>query len=62
MVTIDLLLKKSKPLSSKQALLKEWIPQAKDEANWKSYIDAYFESCRNIEDDEEEDNNSDSGR
>jgi hypothetical protein len=56
-VTIDLLLKKSKPLSSKQAPLKEWIPLAKDEANWKFYLDAYFEACCNIE--EEEDNNSD---
>ncbi len=55
-VTIDLLLKKSKPLSSKQAPLKEWILLAKDKADWKSYIDTYFESCRNIddwEDDEE---------
>jgi hypothetical protein len=58
-VTIDLLLKKSKPLSSIQAPLKEWILLTKDEADWKSHIDTYFESCRNIKDEAEDNNNSD---
>jgi hypothetical protein len=42
---IELMLQKSNPLSSKQGLLKEWIPIATDEADWKSHKDAYFESC-----------------
>ena len=36
-------------LSNKQALLQEWIPLAKDESNWLTYIDAYFESCCNTD-------------
>jgi len=33
---------------SKQALLSQWSPLAADENIWSTYIDLYFESCRNI--------------
>jgi len=38
----------NKPLSNKQAPLKEWLPIAIDESNWIQCIDDYFNSCRNI--------------
>ena len=38
-----------KSLSSKQAPLREWIKLAKDETSWLTYIDNYFETCRNID-------------
>ncbi len=53
--TIELILQESNPLSSNQALLKEWVPIAKDETDWKAHIEAYFEACRTIEKDEESD-------
>jgi hypothetical protein len=40
---------------NKQALLREWIPLAKDEPIWMQYIDDYFESCRNIDYQDEND-------
>ena len=44
---------------NKLGLLREWIPIAKDEANWKQYIEDYFECCNNtdyqVESDEEYD-------
>ena len=48
-----------KLLSNKQALLREWIPLAKDQTNWQTYIDSYFEACRNIDYEEPDNNNSD---
>ena len=47
--TIQKILPAEKSLSSKQAPLREWIKQAKDETNWLTYIDNYFETCRNID-------------
>ena len=42
---------------NKQGLLREWIPIAKDEVNWKQHIENYFECCKNtdyqVESDEE---------
>ncbi len=32
-------------LSSSSALLKEWLPMAKDEKSWQQYIDDYFYLC-----------------
>ncbi len=55
-IIILLLLKKSKPFATKQAPLKEWIPLAKDETNWKAHINAYFEACQTTKEDDE--NNS----
>ena len=52
--TIELLLQKTQPLSSKQAPLKEWLPIAKDESNWKAHIESYFETCHEIESEDEE--------
>ena len=46
---IEKILPPDKPLSNKQAPLKEWLPLAKNESNWLEYIDAYFRSCRNID-------------
>jgi hypothetical protein len=37
------------------APLKDWLPIAKDEANWQHYIDEYFNSCRTINEDENDD-------
>ncbi len=34
-------------------MLKEGIPLAKEETNWKAHIDAYFEACWMIEEDDE---------
>jgi hypothetical protein len=56
--TIQKILPIEKKLSSKQALLREWYPLAKDQNSWTLYIDAYFEACRNI--DFEESNPTDS--
>ena len=56
--TIQRILPTKKKLSSKQAHLREWYPLAKDQATWSLYIDAYFETCRNI--DFEEPNPTDS--
>ena len=42
--SIQKILTAEKILSNKQALLREWTPLAKDENNWLTYIDAYFES------------------
>ena len=47
--SIQKILAPEKPLSSKQAPLCEWIHLAKDEASWLSYIDHYFETCRNTD-------------
>ena len=33
---------------NKQALFREWMPLAKDQASWMRYIENYFESCQNI--------------
>ena len=47
------------PPMNKLGLLREWIPIAKDAANWKQYIEDYFECCKNtdyqVESDEEYD-------
>ena len=42
-------------LSNNSAPLKDWLPIAKDEANWQHYIDEYFNSCRTINEDENDD-------
>jgi hypothetical protein len=42
---IQKILPSDKALTSKKALLKEWIPLARDKNNWQTYIDNYFESC-----------------
>ena len=55
--SIQKILPPEKTLSNKQALLREWTPLAKDEGNWLTYIDDYFESCRNT--DYEDTNNND---
>ena len=34
---------------NKQALLLEWMPLAKNQTSWLQFIDDYFESCRNID-------------
>ena len=34
---------------SKQAPLREWIPLAHDKNTWLSFIENYFESCRNTD-------------
>ena len=34
---------------SKQAPLREWIPLARDKNTWLSFIENYFESCRNTD-------------
>jgi hypothetical protein len=47
--TIQKILPPEKSLSSKQAPLREWIKLAKDETYWLTYIDNYFETCRNID-------------
>ena len=59
--SIQKILPPQKKLSNKQAHLREWIPLAKDESTWISYIDTFFETCRDIDfedpdlpDDEEE--------
>ncbi len=57
---IELMLKKSNSLSSKQAPLKEWIPLAKDETKWKMYIDAYFESCCTVKSEDEDNSDCES--
>ena len=57
--SIKKILPPGKILSNKQALLREWIPLAKDENNWLTYIDAYFESCRSM--DHEDPNNDTPG-
>ena len=56
--TIQKILPTEMKLSNKQAHLREWYPLAKDQATWSFYIDAYFETCRNI--DFEEPNPTDS--
>ena len=43
---VNKILAPHKTLSSKSALLKEWIPLARDANNWQNYIDNYFEICR----------------
>jgi hypothetical protein len=45
---IEKIMPNNKPLSNKQAPLKEWLPLAVDESNWMQRIDDYFNSCRNI--------------
>ena len=37
------------PSMNKQGLLREWIPIAKDETNWKQCIEYYFEYCKNTD-------------
>lgn len=44
--TICKILLLDKALSNKSALLREWIPLAKDTNNWQAYIDNYFEQCQ----------------
>jgi hypothetical protein len=45
---------------SKQAPLSQWIPLAMNKNTWTTYIDFYFESCRNINyEDPAADSNSD---
>jgi hypothetical protein len=53
-----MLLRECQPLSSRQAPLKEWLPIAKEESLWKSKIDVYFEACRTIESDDEDENST----
>ena len=53
--SIQKILPLEKALLNKQALLREWIPLAKDEPIWIQYIDDYFESCRNIDYQDEND-------
>lgn len=40
---------------SSNAPLKEWLPLAKNKKSWQDYIDEYFESCRRIDESEDED-------
>ncbi len=42
---VNKILAPHKPLSTKSAPLKEWLPLSKDENNWQTYIDNYFEIC-----------------
>jgi hypothetical protein len=51
--TVDRILPPDKTLSSKSAPLREWLPLAKEENNWQSYIDNYFEMCRKYDPREE---------
>jgi hypothetical protein len=55
-------------LNNKQAVLKEWLPIAKDANTWQEYIEIFFESWKttgehddepNGEEDEDEDNEND---
>ena len=59
--SIQKILPLEKALLNEQALLWEWIPLAKDKSSWMEYIENYFESCQNIdyqdEDDAEENEN-----
>jgi hypothetical protein len=41
-------------LSNGNAPLKEWLPLAKNEKNWQQYIDIYFDSCRKIDESDDE--------
>jgi hypothetical protein len=56
---IDRILTLDKALSSKTAPLREWFPLAKEESNWQSYIDNYFEVCRKTDPQEESDSDND---
>jgi hypothetical protein len=42
-------------------LLKEWLPLARDENNWQTYIDNYFKTCRktDLQNESETDNEDD---
>ena len=40
---------------NKQAILREWMPLAKDQSSWLQFIDEYLESCRNIDYQDEND-------
>jgi hypothetical protein len=52
--TIYNILPSGTTLSSKNAPLKEWLPVAKCEKNWQFYIDQYFESCKNLDENDDE--------
>ena len=47
--SIKKILPAEKILTNKQVMLRDWVPLAKDESNWLTYIDAYFESCRSAD-------------
>ncbi len=61
---INSILPCDRTLSNNSALLKEWMPIAKDKKNWQQYIDDYFDSCRcvDVDDDDEEDPSGDDDR
>ncbi len=42
-------------LSNKQAILKEWLPIAKDENTWQDYIEIFFNSCNTTNEHDEHD-------
>jgi hypothetical protein len=42
------------PLDHCGALFKEWIPIAANEIDWLNYIEAYFETCRTMDEDRDE--------
>jgi hypothetical protein len=42
------------PLDHCRALFKEWIPSSANEPDLLKYIEAYFESCRTMDEDREE--------
>jgi hypothetical protein len=51
---LTLFCQKTNRYQNNQALLKEWVPLAHDKTKWQHYIDSYFESCRNISQEEED--------
>jgi hypothetical protein len=51
---ISNILPSSLALSNRSALLKEWPPVAKIEKNWQYYIDQYFDSCKKIDESDDE--------
>ena len=53
--SIKKILRIEKSSLNKQALLREWMPLAKDQTSWLQFIDDYFESCRNIDYQDEKD-------
>ena len=53
--SIQKILSFGKALINKQALLREWMPLVKDQASWMQCTEDYFESCRNIDYQDEKD-------
>mmetsp|Transcript_1493 Transcript_1493/g.2313 ORF Transcript_1493/g.2313 Transcript_1493/m.2313 type:complete len:881 (+) Transcript_1493:452-3094(+) len=53
--SIKKILPTNKVTLNKQAILREWMPLAKDQSSWLQFIDEYFESCRNIDYQDEND-------